>query len=92
MARAGHSTGSEREGQDDVGDWVDDHVDDDAVDPVHALLAVWTQMCGLHHPPPQEDEHDAVQHDGAELGEEDPEVVAPEALAFVFGAQPALYC
>ena len=90
MARAGHATGSEREGQDDVCDWVDDHVDDDAVEAVQALLVVWTQPRGLLHSAPQVEEQETVQHDGAELGEEDPDVVAPEALAFVEGAEPAL--
>lgn len=45
----------------------------------------------MRHPAAKIEEHDGVKSDGAELGEENPDIVAPEAFVFVFGAQPALW-
>jgi hypothetical protein len=45
----------------------------------------------LHHPAAEVKEHDGVEGDGAKLGKENPDVVAPEALVFVFGTQPTLW-
>lgn len=39
----------------------------------------------------QEDKDEAVDDDGAEHGEEDPEIVEPETLVLVIGIDPALF-
>lgn len=44
----------------------------------------------MGHFSPQEEEHYGVECDGAEFGDEDPDVVAPEAGVDVFSAHPAL--
>lgn len=54
------------------------------------LLASAEHLC-LHHPAAEVKEHDGVEGDGAKLGKENPDVVAPEALVFVFGTQPTLW-
>lgn len=86
----GHAAGGERQGENHVYDRVDDHVDDDAVEALEALLLAAVDDGGLPHAAAQVEEHDAVEHDGAELGEEDPDVVVPETDGLVFGTEPAL--
>jgi hypothetical protein len=51
---------------------------------------VLAELGGLQHAAAQVEEEDPVQDEGPEFGEEDPQVVAPEAFVFVFGADPAL--
>lgn len=90
MARAGHSAGGQREREQDVGEGVNNHVNDDAVEPFQAVLVIGPQLCSVHHPAAQVEEHHAVEHHSAELGEENPEVVAPETLIFMLRTQPTL--
>lgn len=86
-----HAAGGEGEGQADVDEGVDNHVDDDAV---HAgeVVSVLAEGGGLFHSVAQVEEHDAVEDDAAEFGDEDPEVVDPDSFCFVLDAEPALRC
>lgn len=86
-----HAAGGEGEGQADVDEGVDNHVDDDAV---HAgeVVSVLAQHGGLFHSVAQVEEHDAVEDYAAEFGDEDPEVVDPDSFCFVLDAEPALRC
>ena len=86
-----HAAGGEGEGQADIDEGVDNHVDDDAV---HAgeVVSVLAQHGGLFHSVAQVEEHDAVEDYAAEFGDEDPEVVDPDSFCFVLYAEPALRC
>ena len=86
-----HAAGGEGEGQADVDEGVDNHVDDDAV---HAgeVVSVLAQYGGLFHSIAQVEEHDAVEDYTAELGDENPEVMHPDSFCFVVDAEPALDC
>lgn len=90
VPRTRHPACRERKGKKNVCKGVDNHVDNDAVKTSKVLLVGLVQYCGLEHAAAEVEEHDAVENDRAEFSEEDPEVVAPEAFGFVFGAQPAL--
>lgn len=41
-------------------------------------------------PPAQLEEHNSVQSDGAELGQEDPDIMRPQSIGFECVVNPAL--
>lgn len=90
-SRSGHTTRCEGQGQNQVHQGVDNHVDDDTVQSTQTVLLATAEHGRLLHTTSEVEEHDRVENNGAKLGEEDPDIVAPEALIFVLWTQPALY-
>lgn len=89
MGRREHSPGGQWEGQNQVHEGVDNHVDDDSVQAVQMFL-VLTERPGLLHSVSQVKEHDAVEQEISKFGDENPEIMSPNSLRQIFGAKPAL--
>jgi hypothetical protein len=65
-------------------------VDYNPVEALEALLLAPTQHLGLPHTATEPEEHYGIKNDCAKLGDEDPEIVAPETSGFMGWAQPTL--
>lgn len=89
--RSGHTTRCEGQGQNQVHKGIDNHVNDDTVQSMQTVLLATAEHGRLLHTTSEVEEHYRIENNGTKLGEEDPDIVAPEALIFVLRTQPALY-
>lgn len=89
-AGGGHAACCDRERENGVGQRIYDHVSRDAAEAteIFGLDATEARSCG--DLAAEIKVEDRVEHDGAEFGEEDPEVVEPESFRFIVPAKPAL--
>src|SRR4051812_34709430 len=87
---SGHTTGGKWQRQDNIHQRIDNHVNDDSVETVQTFLLATAQLFRLLHTASEVEEHDRIEHNGAEFGKENPEVVTPETFVFILGTHPAL--
>lgn len=90
MSGRRHSPFSQRQGEKNVYQRIDNHVHHDSVQAVEAFLVVLSKGRRLFHLTPEVEEHDAVQKDGAKFGKENPYIVSLESLILGLWAEPAL--
>lgn len=72
-----HSSGGQGKRENNVGNGVDNHVSDDATKTLQTLRVAASQDGGLLDLATQLEPHDSVQGNGAELGQENPDIVSP---------------
>lgn len=86
----GHTSGGQRQREDDVCNRVDNHVSDDTTQTTQTLDVAASQNGGLLDTTTQLEPHNGVQGDGTEFSQENPDVVSPQTQRLVLFGNPAL--